>query len=136
MNLSQLLHWDCKVCFFSGSSSTFASTFIACFLLQRSSFHKGQILAYIRSWRSVEHRNSAERERDRRGCEPMKNTFSEIDQTKIIQHFLKLQWQNQYQELSENHSVLICLDLRGSAQTISRLIRGLKMYTIILVWEE
>lgn len=97
MNLSQLLHWDCKVCFFSGSSSTFASTFIDCFLLQRSSFHKGQILAYIRSWRSAEDIEIQQSENEtERGCEPMKNTFSEIDQTKIIQHFLKLQWQNQY----------------------------------------
>lgn len=66
------------------------------------------------------------REKKGRGCGPTEKILPEIALMKIEQHFLKLHWQNQYQDLSENQSVLICLDLRELAQTILCLIRDLK----------
>lgn len=122
---------------FSSFSFIFASLFISCLLLQRSNFHKRKFLSYNRSWRTTGTIEIQQREnKTGEGCVPIEKTLAETALMKIEQHPLKLQWQNQYSDLSENCSALIYLDLRGLAPTASCLIRGCKMYTIILVLKE
>lgn len=122
---------------FSRFRFIFASTFISCLLLQRSNFHKGKFLSYDTSWRITGTIEIQQREnKTGEGCGPIEKTLAETALMKIKHHPLKLQWQNQYSDLSENYSVLIYLDLRGLAPNASCLIRRCKMYTIILVLKE